>query len=1439
MAEGTELGVEYISIIPSMVKFAGQVSRGVSSAAKSGAKSFADQFSKQVSANVKQGAEKAGKEAGAAMARAALAAAKSDVAKLGKTLSAATDKQADALGKLRVAEAKLNELRNDTKAKASQITAAEEALAAAQRRATTATNNHKAAAESLTKAQQKEKDAADAVAKSQDEVAKKSSAGARLGSKFSDSFNKGFKPGKGVENELERIDGHRAGKSLATRFGVGFNGAFGGVVSKSAALLAATLATVGVGTLIKDSVNLEATFSQTMNTMAAVAKVPADQIKNLSDLAIQMGADTTFSAGEAANAMLELAKGGLDAATIQSGALAGTLTLAAAGGTSLETAATIASNALNTFGLEGKDMAGVAAALAGGANASSASVESLGQALQQVGPGASNAGLSLQDTVAVLSSFDAAGIKGSDAGTSLKTMLTRLVPQTDKAASAMEGLGLKFTDATGNFLPISNIAQQLQDKLSGLSDEQQTLALSTIFGSDATRAATVLMKEGAAGVDKFIAATKDQNAATEVAGARMSGTAGAIESFKGSVETATLQLGRFIAPAVQAGLAAVTQGVNNIVPAVKGVAALLGSGDFTKDFRQAFNVSEDSPIVAFLLNLRSTVISVFGEIKARVTPAIQDFVQGFQNLVPFVVSFAKNLASDLLPPIMTVAKVFVGLALLLIGQVANAFQAVTGFIKDNSVLFQSLAVAVLAGLAAYKAYQAVMIGVQLVGKGVLLFTKAWAASQAILNAIMSANPILLVVIAIAALAAGLVYAFKHSKGFHDAVVAAFNGVKSVVLTVVAALVTAFHAVVGAIQTAVGAVVTAFNAVKSAVSAAVGFLGAVWSTIVGVLMAPINVFIGILKAIWPYVYPILVLPFYIAKAAIEGIWAGIKASFLAIALFAKIAFAAAWSVVNAVLVQPLIAAWHGIQKIWGYITAAFTAAKNWVVGVFSAAWRAVSGVLSGPLNTAKDVLGKVWTKITGAFTTAKDWVTGTFSKAWNAIKDVLAKPINDAKALIGTILGAGKDGVQFIFTKAVSGISTIWNKLQELAKIPIRFIINTVLNNGLIDGFNWIAGKFDAPTIPHIPLPKGFADGGRIPGAPSAVDNTWGSLGGSAIPLATGEFIVNARQTAKNLPLLRSINNGEHGYANGGLLGKLKGAVTGAAGKGLDFVGDVADFTKDAAGWLKKKFSGPLDKLKDLGDSAFAKVVTAVPRKIGDTIVGKAKDLLKGIFGGGTATGGPNTPPGNAKAFRGVRLNERTIGMLLAAERILGKQFHITQGSYSTRVAASGSTHAGGGAMDTNNAGAGWPQAVSALRSVGFAAWWRRPNQGPWNDHIHSIARGDSSASAAAKAQMASFARGGDGLGGRAAGGLLPKANALIFDNGGYLPTGVSTVINKTGHPEPLGRDPLTADDLKGLQITIDAGSIGTLTGFVTSTADARITKSNKDIKRKVGQGVRK
>jgi TP901 family phage tail tape measure protein len=303
------------------------------------------------------------------------------------------------------------------------------------------------------------------------------------------------------------------------------------------------------------SIKLAADFDTTMRKVGIATGEATGPLK---ELALEMGAKTAFSAGEASEAMLELAKGGLTAAQIQAGALESTMTLASAGGVDLASSATYVSNAMAQFSVKASEADSVAVALAGAANASSASVESLGMGLSQVGGIAASAGMSLQETVATLSAFDAVGLKGSDAGTSLKAMLNTLIPTTDKAKNAMRDLGLitekggnAFLKANGDFEDMEVIAGKLQEALKGASEGQRNLALETIFGSDGMRAANALAQTGAKGLEKFGKAAEDTATTQDLANVSMQGMTGAIEKAKGSLETAAIVAGTALAPAVE------------------------------------------------------------------------------------------------------------------------------------------------------------------------------------------------------------------------------------------------------------------------------------------------------------------------------------------------------------------------------------------------------------------------------------------------------------------------------------------------------------------------------------------------------------------------------------------------------------------------------------------------------------------------------------------------------------------------------------------------------------------------------------------------------------------------------------------------------------------------------------------------------------------------
>lgn len=346
-------------------------------------------------------------------------------------------------------------------------------------------------------------------------------------------------------------------------------------------------------------------FEEQMSSIKALTKSSEAEMKEIKDLALKTSVQTKYSAIETAKGIEELLRSGLDPATIKAGGLEAALNLATAGGLELGSAAEIMSTALNAYKDDAMSAADAADILAGTANASATSVEELRYSLAAVSSVASGVGMSFKDTNIAMGLFANSGLKGSDSGTSLKTMLSNLSPKTDAAYGAFEDLGLivfdakrgmkvlaekgikpasssvndirsglerlamktvgatkfnakakkefanmgavtgfmnnAFYDSKGNLEDLETISGALKKSLSGLTAEQRQNALYTMFGSDAIRAGNILYKEGAEGVKKFTS-EMSKVTALNVAKEKMDNAAGSIEQLKGALEVVQISV---------------------------------------------------------------------------------------------------------------------------------------------------------------------------------------------------------------------------------------------------------------------------------------------------------------------------------------------------------------------------------------------------------------------------------------------------------------------------------------------------------------------------------------------------------------------------------------------------------------------------------------------------------------------------------------------------------------------------------------------------------------------------------------------------------------------------------------------------------------------------------------------------------------------------------
>lgn len=337
-------------------------------------------------------------------------------------------------------------------------------------------------------------------------------------------------------NPLERALGKASG--MLGSFGSTLGGAVSTAVGIGIARIGATAINAVTGAF-SGAIKEASSFEQTMNVLGAVTGATRGEMNQMSDMAIKLGGDVTLpgtSAVQAAQAMTELAKGGLSVRDAMDAAT-GTIQLARAAQVSEAEAATISANALNAFGLKGTQAGMVADLLAASANASSGSINDMAFALRMSSAVASSAGLSINDTTTAIGLLANAGLQGSDAGTSLKTMLMRLQAPTGDAADAMKNLGLRVYDSHGKMLPFKNILGQLESSTNKLTQEQKAQALTTIFGADAIRAANILIKDGVKGFDEMSLAVNKTGAAQQLAAAQNAGLAGAMDALKSTVDT--------------------------------------------------------------------------------------------------------------------------------------------------------------------------------------------------------------------------------------------------------------------------------------------------------------------------------------------------------------------------------------------------------------------------------------------------------------------------------------------------------------------------------------------------------------------------------------------------------------------------------------------------------------------------------------------------------------------------------------------------------------------------------------------------------------------------------------------------------------------------------------------------------------------------------------
>jgi TP901 family phage tail tape measure protein len=1174
-------------------------------------------------------------------------------------------------------------------------------------------------------------------------------AGAAAGKSYADGFYRDsagkLRQANGrfaTDAQKQMIEGGRgAGKG----FGTAFTNEGGGVIRKGFTKLKGQLGPllipVGIGGAIAAIGKIGIEYENNLNIFQAVTKATGSQMDIVANKARTLGADVKLpgvSAAGAAAAMTELSKAGF---TVQQSmdAARGTLQLARIAHIDEAKAAEISANAVNAFGIKASEVDSVVDQLAATANSSSVEISdvslsfkqaaSVFSAFQSPAVGSKEAITELNTAIAILGNN---GIKGSDAGTSLKQMLLQLTGPTNQAKDLMAELALRAGGATisleqqdavlhgskktreaaleairksnaglkdsgdiaftsaGKMRPLNQIIDLVTRGTKGMTDEEKSFAITQIFGADASRSVIALMKGGLGTYEKQRKAVLQTGSAATVAAAQNKGLGGAIDNVKSQFENMAIAVYNQVKGPLTKGLTGLA---NMLTPVAGGIER-------------------------------------FGGFVSRNSDTIRDW--------------------------------------------AWAIGAVTAALKLNSLM---LAVQAAGGLLAY------IKGIRIVATT----TRLWSGAQALLNATLLINPVGLIIIAITALVAGFILAYKHVGWFRNAVDAAWSGIKTAIAAVVnwitgtiwPSLQRAWDGIAGgAMWLWHNAILPAWNGIKTAISVVVAAV----KTYIGLVVAEFRLIAGVATWLWRNIFT----PVFGGISKIVQIWwLAVEISFKLFTNLLRNTVGAAVSWLYTNIFKPMFAQmkaavafwWSAVKISFGYFTqyvigplrTALTATKNFFVGIF---------------NAMKNTVVLWWNG------TVKPYF-GYFTAGWRALSSALSATYNNyIKPVFTKFVGFIKNDVAGGFSTGVSAIGKAWEKIKEIAKKPVAFVVNQVINP-FINGLNKVAGAvgvkdrvtpisgFEAGG--QIP---GYASGGRITGPASSKDNKLAParvLGG-AVKLAGGEFIVNAASTAKALPLLKWINSG---MRRGGpreaaqRIGRPMAQYPGDGSEGFAFAdGGLVGWVKDAWGAI----SNPTELIKKPFEAALSRIPGA--GMIKGFLVGSAKKLLNGAVNWLTGIGGGEGGGNVAKAQAFLRSAAgKPYGWNNAGpdswdcSGIVSSVYNIMKG-----------TNPYGHTFSTGSLPGSWftPGKVGPLM-----AGWSHPGQAPASASVGHMAgqvgnlpfestgsRGVHIGATARK--VGQFAN--KGAARFALGGQVP-----VFDTGGILSPGFNTVYNGLGKPERLTR----------------------------------------------------
>lgn len=779
------------------------------------------------------------------------------------------------------------------------------------------------------------------------------------------------------------------------------------------------------------SVKAGLTFENQMARVNAISGASASEFKKLRDQAIDLGAKTTKSATDIAMAQETMAAAGLNTNQILA-ATPGVISAVEASGEDMVMVTEAITSALNGFGLKATESAHVADVMAQAANDSNASVNDLAYAFKYAAPVARSLGVSLEETAAATEIMTNAGMKGEQAGTTLRTALTRLVKPPKQAADMLNALGVQITDSSGKMRPFGSIVDDIGNKTKNMGNAQRGAAFAAIFGQEAMTGMLSIANAGPGKLDKLANSLRNSDgAAKEMASKSMSVLGRAIENMQGAFESLAILVSEIIAPAL-AKLATwignVVDKLNSMSPtarkmvvwgavitaAISGVLAIFGA--MLAMFAPLIvAIAEAGGVVAFLTPFVNALGAAFGFLVNPVVLVIAAITAIGAGLVLAYkkVAWFRSAVNSAIAPIIETFKTFAKSVSNIFARFKNQFKILadlfSGLMPSAGGDFKSMFIDV------------VTKGLEVLGKAFNFIFKI--ISTVIVNILVIINTVLAKIIQ---------FIWKHG----DELKAVFSGVWQIISSI--------------IKGALGVIMGIFKIFSGIFS---GDWNEVWSGIKQIFSSIWTALVGAFKGYTQALFNIAIIIFTSIRDFLSGIWDSVVEKATNI-----------WGAVTAVWATAVT----GLYNIWRPISDFFSALWNTITTAASSAWTTFTTVIMTILSPFISIFMTMWNGISTGLSMIWEGIKNVAQGAWVLIKNVILAPILVLVDLITGDFSGVKNDLTQIWSNIKNAANQIWTGIKQV--IAGMVIAGVSYIRGIWDGFKqyitslWNAIKSTASNI---------------------------------------------------------------------------------------------------------------------------------------------------------------------------------------------------------------------------------------------------------------------------------------------------------------------------------------------------------------------------------------